>query len=143
MGNALDPRERKQEIEEQIAVLRRKISNANDNYESLNRFKSSVENSQGAFNTINGRAVRFLEPLASITQNNKIADKYMQGISSSLSSIGMSVVGASFSALLGMISLEKGRYYSISLQYEREMNLLSAALREVEAEIALLSQTGG
>ena len=144
MPYSLDPRQRKIEIERDIAGLNRKIQHANACYDSLNRFKNTVETSQGDFNFINGKAGQILEPLEAIDRNNPIAKKYRCGMNSSLSSIGMSVVGAAFSGLLGMIAVEKGLYYLQAVQLDGDITLLQGLLSEAEGEIRMLDKvTGG
>lgn len=136
----LDPRQRKTEIERQIRKCDSLIKSANASYDSLNRFKGAVENSQADFCSINGRTSQVLEPLSELSAGNTVISKYYCGMRNSLDSVGMHIVEAALSVLIGMIVVEKGGYASKSAWYETEKMRLEVAKTEAEIEICAMEK---
>lgn len=143
MINILDPHERIKELDRLIASKQAAIKKANESYDALCRFKKEVESSQGDFDAVNGRDSQILEPLTPLQKENPVIDKYAKGMHRSLNSIGAGVVGHTFSALLGMISVELKAIYRKAEQYEDDIKWLKTLRREAEAEIKLLNGGNG
>ena len=100
--------------------------------ESLGWFRTDVENSKDAFNSMNSGNTNLLYRLEAIKGRCKIAARYQSGMSTTLSSIGSGIVGVAFGGLLASIKVKELAYQAHIGQLETENALLSAAVSEAE-----------
>lgn len=141
MNNYLEPHQLSRELDQKIIDLNSKIDQANDNYDSLNQFKNTVEQSKEDFDMINGKTQSVLAPLDSLKNNSTIAAKYQNGMTRSLTGIGMKIVSGAFSALLTMIAAEKVFYHEKALFYDGQIRLLQNEKAKAD-NVAALIDTG-
>ena len=113
MGVITDAAEsRKDDLQEEIGNLEKRIREYSDAYESLRRFRTAVSTSQGDFNTANTHRRTVLKDLDPVKKDNTVVQKYQSGMGDQLTGIGMKVVDAAFVGLQAMITLKLAEYWN-------------------------------
>ncbi len=145
------------ELEEERDACMHRINTLNSNikkreraYESLRIFKQCVEHSQAGFDCVNSDKQQLLASVSEISTTCKSAKKYSDGMSNTLSGIGVKVVGVTYDAIVISIRLKMAAYVSAIDTYECEINSLETRISQLDRDIevarqaeVLLSSTGG
>lgn len=142
----LSPEQRLKKIDESISSIKKQIKSCDDAYESLGRFAKEVTSSKGDFNTVNSKRGAVLDNLSGAAKNNTVVKKYKSGMGSSLSGVGMSVVGLAFDGLKTMVSLKRTEYKSKKGVLKTELHALELERAKVKAEanvVDSLKRLGG
>ena len=133
-----------------ISSRNTKIRNCERSYESLRTFKQSVERSQAGVDSVNSEKQQLLSSVSEISATCRSARKYSEGMSNTLSGIGVRAVGVTYDALVLSIRLKMSVYMSAIDTYEREISSLESRISQLDREIeaarqaeALASTTGG
>lgn len=131
----LSPEARKIKLEEKINEKEAELKKSEKAYESLIKFKRSVESSQENFEQINNNKKGVLYPVKKYCKNSRAASRYYYGMEDSLDSVGAKLVGVSFVGLLSAIKLKISAYKAEISSIEDYIELLQTHLEKTNEEI--------
>lgn len=94
----------------QISSLSNSITNMERAHDSLVQFRRRVVSTQESVNSITQNQNQYLSPVKSLSNVNKSAKGYGNGMSNTLSGVGIKVVGLALVGLLVKIDIKLNSY---------------------------------
>lgn len=116
------------------------IKNCERGYESLREFKRCVVQSQAGFHAVNSEKEKFLSLLNELSATCRSAEKYKNGMSDTLSGIGVKVVAVAYDALILSINIKMAAYMALINESENEICALERRVAQLDQEIEAARQ---
>lgn len=110
MSTVVELQSLRRDIVKKIENERRLLTNYERSYESLRMFKESVVTSQSDFHSVSKQKENLLKQVEAISANCRMAGKYASGMGTTLSGVGVKMVGKTYDELLFSIG-KKLSYY--------------------------------
>ena len=118
----------------------RQMKSADKSYDSITRFKGSVQQSQESFSGANNIKSKALEQVSAVSTNNIVAKKYYAGMKRVLTGTGSRIVSKLYNYLLSKIKSEQTALKNKSNECMEKIYYYNKLINNAQAEINLITQ---
>lgn len=126
---------KKRTYQTKISCAQGKIKSCEKSHQSLSKFKTAVESSQGDFHTVNSSKTNILSDVEEVKTNSIIAQCYHSGMKNIFSGIGSKIIAVVYTVLLGSISVKLRSYSNSITDYDDDIMYYQRKIREIDRQI--------
>ena len=133
-------RRAQQQYQSKITSTKSKMSQVENDYDSLVKFKRLVQTTQEEFESVNSSKSKILESVAKVKANSVVAKGYYTGLKGILSGIGVQLIPLAFQSMLNNIQKKLTSYKNKVAGYEDDIDYYKRKVRELDEQIALAQE---
>lgn len=133
--NIQELRKQKTEAAEQLKVLKKKLGKYEQAYESLSRFKKTVQSSEEHIQATNAGKLGSVQLLGSVQNVSHTADRFVAGSDSLLNGVGSRIVGMAINALQIAIDVKLAFYWRKIQTYEAQIAVQNGIISTISQTI--------
>lgn len=124
----------------QLSWLERKLAEYEKAYDSLNRFKRTVQSSEDQIQATNAGKIRSMQSLESVQAVSRTADRCIDGTDSLLNGVGSRIVGVAINALQISINVKLAFYRAQIQSCETQIAIQKRTISAIAESIEKLSE---